>query len=236
MKFFTLFLIIGIAFLGFFGGYRLITGRDLVSLDRLTQADAQTAGAPESTPAPAPSPAASPTADAQKADAAKKFEPWWVQNFVETDLWSGSDANAVSFGKVPKWSYFQVVSPQEGPRLHVLNPVTQNYAYIDAAAVGPSSAPPSGSAAPSSAPNPSEPQQSASSASSPTTMVVGNTGGMGVYVRRTPNMGDKLRAWPDNTPMQILDRNISSGGREWMKVRSPDGAEGYVPEAYLVAR
>jgi hypothetical protein len=34
-----------------------------------------------------------------------------------------------------------VMEPQDGPRLHVLNPKTKNYAFVDAAAVGPSDAP-----------------------------------------------------------------------------------------------
>jgi hypothetical protein len=70
------------------------------------------------------------------------FDPWWVQSHKETQLWSGPDAGAVSFGVVPQWSYFQVVAPQQGPRLHVLNPANNGYAYIDADAVGPSAAPP----------------------------------------------------------------------------------------------
>lgn len=70
------------------------------------------------------------------------FQPWWVQNHAETQLWSGPDAQAISFGRVPQWSYFKVVAPQQGSRLHVFNPITQNYAYVDAAAVGPSSPPP----------------------------------------------------------------------------------------------
>ncbi len=68
----------------------------------------------------------------------------------------------------------------------------------------------------------------------PQIMVVGNTDGLGVYVRRTPNMADRLRAWPDRTRMEITGQTVGSDGRRWMKVRTPDGAEGYVPEQYLV--
>ncbi len=70
------------------------------------------------------------------------FKPWWVQSLRETELWSGTDNRAVSFGTVPPSSYFLVVEPQQGPRLHVFNPSNQNYAYIDASAVAPSPAPP----------------------------------------------------------------------------------------------
>lgn len=76
------------------------------------------------------------------AQAGSAAPPQWVQNFVETDLWSGPDSNAISFGQVPQWSYFLVSAPQNGPRLYVLNPLTGGYAYIDASAVGPSSSPP----------------------------------------------------------------------------------------------
>jgi hypothetical protein len=78
------------------------------------------------------------------------FEPWWVQTHAETQLWSGPDEGALSFGRLPQWSYLKVVTPQSGPRLYVLNPATQNYAYVDAHAVGPSSAPPPAPQVPSS--------------------------------------------------------------------------------------
>ncbi len=76
------------------------------------------------------------------ANPVEAFDPRWVQNYRETELWSGPDPGAVSFGRVPQWSYFLMVVPQQGPRLYVWNPTTRNYAYIDAAAVGPSGAPP----------------------------------------------------------------------------------------------
>ncbi len=79
---------------------------------------------------------------AVKPETGAAFTPWWVQSFQDTQLWSGSDADAVSFGQVPQWSYFLVSAPQQGSRLYVLNPVTGGYAYIDASAVGPSAAPP----------------------------------------------------------------------------------------------
>jgi hypothetical protein len=70
------------------------------------------------------------------------FEPWWVQAHTETELWSGPDSGAISFGRLSQWSHLEVVAPQSGARLYVFNPATQNYAYVDAVAVGPSSAPP----------------------------------------------------------------------------------------------
>ncbi len=77
-----------------------------------------------------------------QAETVSGYDPWWVQNHRETQLWSGPDPNAVSFGSVPQWSYFQVVAPQKGTRLYVRNPANNGYAYVDAAAVGPSPPPP----------------------------------------------------------------------------------------------
>lgn len=73
----------------------------------------------------------------------------WVQNFVPTELWSGPDANAISFGTAPQWDYFQVISPQPNGRLYVLVARTKNFAFIDAKAVGPSGPPPAGWPGPS---------------------------------------------------------------------------------------
>lgn len=80
------------------------------------------------------------------------FKPWWVQNHRVAELWSGPDGKAISFGPVDQWGYFRVVLPQQGTRLYVWNPVTSNYAYIDASAVGPSGPPPSSRPAPASVP------------------------------------------------------------------------------------
>lgn len=87
-------------------------------------------------------------------DSASAFDPRWVQNHREADLWSGPDANAVSFGRAPQWSYFQVVGPQQGARVYVWNPRTKNYAFIDASAIGPSGAPPTATPTPPPTPTP----------------------------------------------------------------------------------
>lgn len=81
---------------------------------------------------------------------AAAFDGFWVQNHTETPLWSGPDAQAVSFGLAPQWSYFRVVSPQQGERLQVVDARNGGLAYIDAPAVGPSSPPPALASPPSS--------------------------------------------------------------------------------------
>lgn len=230
MKYFTILLIVAVAGIGFFGGYRLITGRDLVNLDTVFQGEPVASAAQDLTPMPTepPTPVATETPEAAMEP---PFEPWWVQNHRETELWSGVDDAAISFGPVPQWSTFQVVAPQDGPRLYVYNPATEGHAYIDADAVGPATGAPKPTAE-----STSGSLQSIASTTAPTTMVVGNTDGMGVYMRRTPNLGDRLRAWPDNTRMEVLERDITSEGRSWLKVRAPDGSEGFVPAEYLLSR
>lgn len=72
---------------------------------------------------------------------AQPFQPHWVQTQTFTELWSGPNRNAVSFGIVAEGSYFKVVGPPNGSRLYVWSPYSENYAYVDAAAVGPVDAP-----------------------------------------------------------------------------------------------
>ncbi|MCC6174151.1 MAG: L,D-transpeptidase [Chloroflexi bacterium] len=71
----------------------------------------------------------------------ESFKPYWVQNFIDTDLWSGPDEKAVSFGPMAAFSYFKVLQPQQGPRLKVQNPLG-GIAYVTAKDVGPSGEPP----------------------------------------------------------------------------------------------
>jgi hypothetical protein len=74
------------------------------------------------------------------------FQAYWVKNHRQTEMWSGpqDQAGVVSFGVTSRqFCAFQVVRPQEGGRLYVLNPYSQDYFWIDADAVGPvSEAPP----------------------------------------------------------------------------------------------
>lgn len=78
------------------------------------------------------------------AQAAPASATDWVQNYVPTELWSGPDARAVSFGSAPQWDYFQVIAAHPQGRLHVHVARTKNFAFVDASAVGPSGPPPVG--------------------------------------------------------------------------------------------
>ena len=64
-------------------------------------------------------------------------------------------------------------------------------------------------------------------------MVVANTDGHGVYLRRGPKLDDRVRAWVEGTRMDATGAPVSGDGVEWLKVRAPDGTEGYVPSQYL---
>jgi hypothetical protein len=64
---------------------------------------------------------------------------------------------------------------------------------------------------------------------------VANTDGQGVYVRKTPAMGDRLRAYPDRTELTIIGDDVDGDGQHWKHVRTPDGLEGYVPSMYTTA-
>lgn len=68
----------------------------------------------------------------------------------------------------------------------------------------------------------------------PQQMRVGNTGGDGVFIRRTPHLQDKLVAWPDNTPMKIIGEPTQSEGMLWHNVEDPRGNRGWIPAQWLV--
>ncbi|HLI25614.1 MAG TPA: L,D-transpeptidase [Chloroflexota bacterium] len=64
----------------------------------------------------------------------------WVATHQPTELWSDSEGG-VSFGPVRRWTYLQWTGLAADGRLYVFNPRTSNYAWVDAAAVGPVPAP-----------------------------------------------------------------------------------------------
>jgi hypothetical protein len=110
-------------------------------------------------------------------------------------------------------------------------PLAQPVAAKPAATVGlpgntiPTAAP--ATAMPTTAPAPPP----AAAAAGPT-YIVANTGGVGVYLRRSPALADRLNAYPDNTPLQQIGPDTTAGGLTWHHVRAPDGTEGYVPAQY----
>lgn len=64
---------------------------------------------------------------------------------------------------------------------------------------------------------------------------VGNTGGDGVYLRASTDIdAKKIKAWPDDTPMLVIESDREINGKLWRTVRDPDGNEGFILTEYLV--
>jgi len=64
-------------------------------------------------------------------------------------------------------------------------------------------------------------------------LMVDNTGGLGVYVRRAPGSDDRIRAWPEKTLMVVVGPDQDVQGRKWRNVRDPSGNVGWVPAEFL---
>lgn len=64
------------------------------------------------------------------------------------------------------------------------------------------------------------------------TLRIANTDGLGAYVRRTPNLEDRLRAWPDGTRLTVLGPDATADGIEWKQVQDPAGNRGWIPVQY----
>ena len=80
-----------------------------------------------------------------------------------------------------------------------------------------------------------KPTATAASATSAVEQVwVGNTDGEGVYLRKTPVMADRIKAYPDKTVLVIIGADEDGDGQSWHHVRAPDAVEGYVPVQYTV--
>ncbi len=68
----------------------------------------------------------------------------------------------------------------------------------------------------------------------PPVMVVANTGGQGVWLRRSPTAGDRVKAWPEGTRMTVVGQDKQAEGLIWKNVKDPAGNVGWVPAQYLV--
>lgn len=69
----------------------------------------------------------------------------------------------------------------------------------------------------------------------PSIWIVANTGGQGVYIRRAPATGERIRAWPDGTRLERAGEDRVSEGRTWRQIKDPAGNVGWVPAEYLAA-
>ena len=74
-------------------------------------------------------------------------------------------------------------------------------------------------------------------ASSAAGLTIGNTDGLGAYVRESPVTGARgIIAWPEGTRLSPLGEAQEQSGRTWVKVQDPKGTVGWVPKEYLTAK
>lgn len=78
----------------------------------------------------------------------------------------------------------------------------------------------------------SSPPSEAGGQPSAESVEIGNTEGVGAYIRRTPNLDDWLRAWPDGTPLKVIGADFSADGILWKQVEDPAGNQGWIPAQY----
>ena len=105
-----------------------------------------------------------------------------------------------------------------------------------APAAGPS-APTAVIVAPTTAPtNPPPPAAAAVATATvvPKPLWVGNTDGQGVFLRRTPQLGDKMAAYVDGTLLRVVGPEVDGDGTHWQHVVAPDGKEGFVPSSFAL--
>lgn len=62
---------------------------------------------------------------------------------------------------------------------------------------------------------------------------VGNTGGEGVFLRKTADPKDKLRAVPDDTRLELTGNSTKVGGVDWSEVSVPEGTA-WIPSKFLI--
>jgi hypothetical protein len=68
----------------------------------------------------------------------------WAQALEPLILWSAPGDGGEVLGSAAQWDYFRIARPQQGPRLYVVVVRSNNYAWVDASAVGASGPPPAG--------------------------------------------------------------------------------------------
>ncbi|MGQ9677211.1 MAG: SH3 domain-containing protein [Chloroflexota bacterium] len=69
----------------------------------------------------------------------------------------------------------------------------------------------------------------------PTKLVrIGNTGGVGAYIRKSPHLDDKLIAWHDNTQLKVIGEPVQSDGLQWYNVEDPRGNKGWIPVQWVI--
>lgn len=79
---------------------------------------------------------------------------------------------------------------------------------------------------------PTTAQPTATAVFVPRSYIIANTGGQGVYLRRTANLEDRDTAYADDTVLVQIGPDVQAGGITWHNVRTPDGRVGFVPAQF----
>jgi len=159
---------------------------------------------------------------------ASEFSSWWAQTLQPTHLWSGPDLAAIDYGSIPRASYLLVVTPRQLTRFYVYGPRTQNYAYVDAASVARSGAPPP-SASPASTPG----RESSTLSATWSGRVVADT----LLVRAGPSIHSTLvRTKPAGTIVNVVawvagDALVPG---DWTWARLVDGTYAYGEALHII--
>jgi hypothetical protein len=59
-------------------------------------------------------------------------------------------------------------------------------------------------------------------------VIVANTGGVGAVLRKEPVTGQPVAALREQQVLEVLEHRNVPGSGDWLHVRAPDGAEGWV--------
>jgi hypothetical protein len=83
----------------------------------------------------------------------------------------------------------------------------------------PTLAPPAATAAPAASPRPTPTGER---------IIITNTGGIGAVLRAEPVSGAPVAALHEQQVLDVLEHRAVPGGGDWLRVRTADGAEGWV--------
>ena len=149
-------------------------------------------------------PSATITSTPAPSAAATRGTGQWVTNPQPIELWSSPEADALSLGSARTGSYFELTGASTDRRLYVYSPRIEEYAWIDAAAVGPSTPPPTGGSA------------------GPERIAAVNLPGrsLAYSVRSAPRVAPetKVRDLPLNTQVFVLDSVRGVDGDVWYRI------------------
>jgi len=100
--------------------------------------------------------------------------------------------------------------------------------------LSPSSIPaPTSAAAPTSSGTRATEAPAAPVAEPQTSVRIANTDGQGAFLRRTPNLDDRMpRAWIEGTTLTVIGPDTTANGTTWKHVEAPDGSQGWIPTQY----